>query len=168
MADLFTLTQPIIDIAQSAINSLINSLGKNCRLIYPPTPTTCSCTLNPLSQSVFGPTGGPVPASIAVDCHMCGGTGFRLERATEDIKMLCTLDPKEFVKFAGNTKLANADLQTKTYIRFWPKIKMCQEMIVQTPLMPYSNMVFKLASDVLDVGNICQGMYCVAFWSRVA
>lgn len=169
MGNIFTLTEDIKKIARDSIDDLINQLGKDCRLVYPPVMTPCgNCVYDAIGQKSSNRYlhGGPIPFSFGT-CPMCNGAGFRAENSTEIIKMLCTIEPKNWFIPVANVRIPDCDLQTKGYLSQVTKVLQCTEMIIQPQIEASLRQKFKLASAPTDVGNIIQGRYFVAMWTRI-
>lgn len=173
MAEIFEITEEIRGLARSAINDLINQLGRDCRLVYPPKVTECTTCVNNLAgkgnQTNYGiwRTGGPAPHSMNTGCPVCNGAGTITTEVTEVIKMLVSWDPKEFKIYDPEIRLPQGSILTKTFIYNLPKIKMCQEVIIEPTIEPYTHFRFKLAGEPIQPGNIVQGTFCVCFWARI-
>ncbi len=85
MAKLFTITDDIRAIGSNAIDDLIDQLGKDCRLVYPPTLVPCSdCAADPIGDKPANAwvTGGAFSPPDGTVCAMCGGSQYRAEETT--------------------------------------------------------------------------------------
>ena len=172
MAEIFEITDDIRDIARKAINDLINQLGKNVRLIYPPKFEACSCNsaTNPGSKpSAYVRHGGPVPISNMGICPLCNGTNKRQTEQSAIIKLLCTWEVKDFIEpFKGiAVRQPNSYLQSKFYMSDTPKILQAIEMIMQVDLEGYVQHRFILHGKIVDQSNIVQGRYGVCLWQQI-
>jgi hypothetical protein len=166
---IFTLTDDIREIAQNCLDDLLEELGKECRLVFPPRLTECVNCLTRLdgqSAAVYRP-GGPQPFSDGDLCPVCLGQGFTSEEVTEAVKMLVQWAPEKFwVRLPPQLQLPAGSVQTKTYITNLPKIQQARRMVLQTPAEPYTRFLFRLEGEPVDVSNIIQGRYCVSTWAR--
>lgn len=179
MAKIFTLSEDIKQIARDAIDDLIDQLGKNCRLYYPPRFVPCNnCLPETIGQlpSCRWIDGGPIYFPEGSVCPLCHGEGQRAEQLTEDVVMLLAMTPREFFlrgpseflkKVPANIEVADNIIQSKGYLRDLPKILRSREMVVQPELEAMIRWRYVLAGEPVDVGNIIQGRYFVANWRRV-
>ena len=108
MAKIFTITDDIRQIAADAIDDLIDQLGKTCRLVYPPTFSSCSCsdTIGKKGPHVWG-HGGYGPRGGNTGCSLCGGSGQIATEETEEVTLLCNWDIRTF------EKLKNTDIEIR-------------------------------------------------------
>ena len=172
MAKIFEITSDIKKIAQDAIDDLIDQMGKNCRLIYPPKFESCSCNsaTNPGSKpSTYSRHGGPVPISSMGICPLCNGTNKRQTEQSSIIKLLCTWEVKDFYEPFKNIAInqPNSYLQTKFYLSDAPKIMQSIEMVMQIDIEGYIQHRFKLNSKIIDPGNIVQNRYGICLWQQI-
>lgn len=169
MGNIFTITNDIREIAQGAIDDLINELGKTCQVVYPPKRVFCAnCVYDPIGQKSSNKykSGGSMPFSFGT-CPMCNGAGYHNESATDNITLLCAWQPQNWFILPQNIRVPAGDLQTKGFITDLPKVIACIEMIVELPVEPYIRCKFRLASQPVDPGNIIQNRYFVATWERI-
>lgn len=165
MGVIFTLDSSIKSVTAQAITDLINELGKNCRLIYPPKKIPCLCGADPVGFKPFfyGQHGGPQPPQSS-PCEFCGGSGLRLDSQTENITMLCEIMTKQYKQAAPTIQRVDGTLRCKTFMYNLPKILRCTEMVFETAIEGYMHMKFKLAGQPVDESNIIQGQFCVSLW----
>ena len=164
----FTLTQDIKNIAQAAIDDLINQLGKTCRLYYPPNKVACAnCKLDPRGNksSNIWINGGPIPFNNTV-CPMCEGKFFTFQEVTEVITLLCTWNTQPYLQMQPHIQVPDGVLMTKGFIEDMPKVMRCQYMMVETAIEPMVHYRYKLAGEPIDPGNIVQGQFFQAMWKR--
>jgi hypothetical protein len=171
MGKLFTLTDDVRLIAQNAIDDLIDQLGKDCRLIYPPDWQQCAnCIYDSIGEksSNIWITGGPIPFDAGSTCPMCGGVGRRAIEKTANIRMLVQAEPsKWWVKPPFNVQVPTGMIQTKGYMSDVPRLLQSRKMIFQTDIEGIMRMRYELVGEPIDQGNIIQGRYFVALWQRV-
>jgi len=171
MGDLFTITNDIRNIAKSAIDSMINQLGKPCRIVYPPMWQPCVNCHNigmiggkPVSRYKHG---GPLPFPNGTICPMCNSTGkYRANAATETVTLLCSWNPDNWVKNDLGLRIPGGTLGTKGYIWDMPKIRNADYIEIQV-VEGYAHWRFQLSGEPIDQGNIVQGRYFVALWERM-
>ena len=171
MAKLFTLSNDVKTIAQNAIDDLIDQLGKDCLLLYPPLPEPRNnCILDPIGNKSSNHwfNGGPMPFPNGSICPMCNGGGFHFKEMTKPIKLLIANSPSEwFVKFPHNIQVPAGTIQTKGYTTDLPDVLQTRKMVLQVSLQPMIRFTYELAGEPIDQGNIVQGRYWVAMWNRV-
>ena len=167
MGTIFTLTNDIKTIAQAAITDLINQLGKQCQLVYPPTVSVCpNCyfdSLNNKSTNIFLP-GGPTPFPDGSICPVCSGSGNLATETSTTITMLIANHPSKFFIKIPHIEVPAGAIQTKGFIADLPTVMKAQAMILQ-PTFP-NRLRYVLAGEPIDEGNIIQNQYFVATWKR--
>ena len=140
MGKIFTLTPDITKIASDAIDDLIDQLGKQCTLVYPPVWTVCTnCVFDPVGDKSANRwvSGGPIPFTDGAVCPLCDGAGKRADETTEVITMLIANQPSHyFAKLPSNIQLPSGRIQTKGYLSDWPKVIRAKEMILQKGIFP--------------------------------
>lgn len=170
MGKIFTLTDDIKQIARDAIDDLIDELGKDCTLLYPPKTVHCAnCVFDPIGKKSSGRylTGGPVFFPVGSLCPLCNGAGTRAEQVSEVVRFLCAWTPQDFyMPVPRGITVPEGRIQTKGYMTDFPKVMQCVEMIVENPLEPVLRARFKLVGEPVDRSNIIQGRYFVARWER--
>lgn len=171
MGKIFTLSNDVKAIAQQAIDDLIDQLGKDCRLIYPPRMVPCAnCVFDPVGKksSNHWLNGGPVPFPGGTACPLCDGKGLRAEEVFETVRLLVAWNPKNwFIKqMPPNLQVADGVIQTKGFLSDAPKMLQAREMIVETPIEAFRRYRFVLAGEPVDASNIIQGRYVVMSWRR--
>ena len=171
MAKLFTLSADVKKIAQDAIDDLIDQLGKDCLLQYPPLPEQCNnCVYDPIGNksSNHWTNGGPMPFPNNSICPLCNGAGLHFKEQTKAIKLLIANSPSEwFVKIPAGLQVPSGIIQTKGYITDLPDVLQSRKLIVQISLEPMVRFVYELYGEPIDQGNIVQNRYWVAIWNRI-
>ena len=171
MAKLFSLSTDVKTIAQNAIDDLIDQLGKDCLLQFPPIPEYCvNCIIDPIGNksSNHWVNGGPIPFPNASICPMCDGRGYHYKELTRPIKLLISNSPSEwFVKLPVNIQSPAGTIQTKGYVADLPDVLQCRKMIVQISLEPIIRYTYELNGEPIDQGNIVQNRYWVGIWNRI-
>jgi hypothetical protein len=170
MGKLFSLDADTKSVIQDALDDLITEFGKDCRLVYPPRMRACSnCPRVGGQPTSIWRTGEPQPFTASV-CPLCGGTGKIADEKTETIHLSLQWDPKKFWRPLAaeiNLRLPFSVCQTKGYLTDLPKLKMCDHVILQTPVEGIVRKKFKLLGEPGDPSNIIQNRYCVATWEQV-
>jgi hypothetical protein len=170
MAKIFQISNAIRRIAQDAIDDLIDQLGKDVKLVYPPTPVPCSCGQDLIGKK--GPHiwshGGPSPR--VGSCVYCGGSGQKHQEQTETIRLLCNWDSRTFDRITNpdiRMRQSGSTVQTKGYISDLPKILKCSYAIFQVAIQGIQEYRFRLVSDPTNKNNIVPNRYFIAIWERV-
>ena len=120
MAKIFTLSNDIKQIAQNAIDDLIDQLGKDCLLSYPPFPELCNnCILDPIGNksSNHWTNGGPIPFPNGGICPLCNGDGYHYKEVTKSIKLLISNSPSQwFVKMPAGIQVPAGSIKRKVML----------------------------------------------------
>lgn len=173
MGNIFTLEEATLKIVRDALDDLITEFGKNCRLVYPPKSIdcqNCSIALVGSLQVNRWKTGGPSPFPNGAPCPICNGRGKIEQEVSEILELLCTYEPKGFLRPVEgvNIRLKNATLRTKCFLTDAPKLKRCDHIIYQVDTEGIVRNKFRLASDPVDVSSIVKGRYAVAYWEQIS
>ena len=171
---LFTLTPAIKGIAANAIDTLINQLGKPCRLVYPPVmvacPQGCQVVVGAKQMTDIWRTGGSVKPGNLSTCSVCGGTGQMAQSQSETITLLCNFDVKPWktISIPDNVDFRSPGglCITKGFLTDMPKVKRCIEAVLATNVEPYVRYTYRLHGEPMDTSNIVQGRYFSAIWLR--
>lgn len=171
MANLFDLDPETLANIQDGLDSLVNVLGKKCRLVYPPKWTTCNnCILDPQNQrsSNHYRHGGPIKFPDGAACPQCNGDGKVATQVSEDVKFLCEWNPSKFFYPIPNLdiRVPFGVIQTKGFIKDWPKVERCDYLVFQVALAGLGERRYKLLGEPGDRSNIVQERYFVATWQR--
>lgn len=171
MGKLFTLSDDVKKIAQDAIDDLIDQLGKDCLLVYPPLPSACvNCVIDPIGNksSNHWTRGGPMPFPNGSICPLCDGRGYHFSEITTPIKLLISNSPSDwFVKIPANIHHPAGTIQTKGYIKDLANVLQSRKLIMQISLEPMIRYTYELGGEPIDQGNIVQNRYWVAVWHRI-
>lgn len=174
MAKIFEITSQIRQIASDAIDDLIDQLGKDVKLVYPPIASPCTCATDLVGKkgASIWQTGGPAPASWSgtTGCPLCGGSGKQYTPSSNTIKLLCNIDIKTFENIGGidvRLRQSGTIVQTKGYLSDLPKLDKCEYAIFQTTIQGIQEYRYKLISDPTDVNNIVPNRYFMALWKRI-
>jgi len=175
MGQLFSIDDEVKAIIQDGLDDLITELGKTCTLVYPPSRyESCpNCLYDPMSEKSSNRyrAGGPIEFADGSICPYCNGRGRIATETTEDVELLCELNPKKFTVPVPGLLLGNrqpdALLQTKGFIKDWPKVEKCDYLLYQKTLAGLGPRRYKLAGEPNDVSNIIQDRYFVCLWERV-
>jgi hypothetical protein len=171
MPPLFTLDQEIRDVAQQAITDLIDNLGKNCLLVYPPIWEPCvNCLYDDIGQksSNHWRGGGPLPFPNGSVCPSCNGQGLHARETIRTIKLLVSSVPGKFLGgMPLRYQIPDGVITTKGKMADLSDVLQTRKIIVQTELSLAVRMTYELYGEPVDTNNIAQGKFWVATWTRV-
>lgn len=171
MPPLFVIDQEIRDVAQQAITDLIDNLGKNCLLVYPPTWEPCvNCLYDQIGQksSNYWRNGGPLPFSNGSVCPSCNGQGLHAKEMTRSIRVLVTTVSSKFLPgMPTRYQVPDGVISTKGKIIDLPDVLQTRKIIIQNDLSPMIRLTYELYGEPVDTNNIAQGKFWTATWTRV-
>jgi len=167
MADLFTISPDIIATYVAGISALVEQLGKNCTLVYPPTKISCpNCTYDPIlkkSNNVWNGT-GPVPFSGGI-CPYCTGIGLSTQNVTKVVKGLLQWSPKDIGRYGSNVEPKDI-VKLKTYATNAQDILNATEVIVDSDLIGIANQRCKLLKGPTFIG-LQSSKFVVFYFQRI-
>lgn len=168
MGELFTITNDIRQIATAAFSDLIVELGKNCKLVYPPTFTECeNCYFDSMTGRSNGQyKGGPTPFTDGI-CPVCMGVGGYHTENSETIRLLVRKTIKPSTVEIPNVRVHNGQLQTRGYLADFPKVMRAEYMLCQLSTENLIEEKYKLLGTPTDKGNIVQNQFFIVTWERV-
>lgn len=171
MGILFDISEDIRQIAADAITDLIDQLGKDCDLIYPPIYVSCpNCIFDSIGNksSNYWRDGGPLPFPDGSMCPYCNGVGQHAQEVTKTIKVLVNSVPKEFMKnLPLNLQVPDGMIMTKGKMEDLADVLQSRKMVVQTNLSNILKLTYELRGEPIDTNNIAQGRFWSAYWWRV-
>ena len=167
MGTIFTLTQDVITIAETAFRDLFESLKKPCKVVYPPKMSPCSlCTPDATGKksSGFWKDG----TRIRGVCPQCGGNYYRAEEVSETLYFLTEIRQKDFEKFPFDIPLRDPGglLQIKGYINDLPKIMKCEYLIHDLNMQPYIEQRYKMIGEPTSPSNIVKNVFFICLFER--
>ena len=136
----FDIPSAIFDEADWVIDSFLDSLGKNCLLVYPPKASECTnCLFDIRTKKSSGvyKAGGPQSFQVGEICPTCGGEGRSLLAQEESIVLRVYWSPKDWVRLAPPFNSPNAVAQCIGYMTDLPKLERSQEIILDSDQSPY-------------------------------
>lgn len=170
MADLFTITQDIRDLAQGAIDSMINQLGKPCKLVYEPTKTPCTnCYLDTTTNMSSGHYNGTGPTPFTRGkCPVCSGVGYLPDEVEhfDVVTMTVIWKPKLYKYFAPNASVPDSLIILKGYVTDLPKVLQAQYVIPDYENQIYQSSRYVKYEAPLPQGSIVKNRYFRSFWQR--
>ncbi len=161
----------IKDFAEEAFDDILDQLGVQCKLIYPPKWEACEdCIYDPIGKksSNHYKNGGPIPFHSGA-CPMCNGAGKRQTENSDTIVMTIGWGDDKFSKDSNiNTRIPlGGNIMCRSYLTEFNKIKQCDEMMILNELSGYGHFRFKLDGEPFDPFQITNGRYCISKWKRV-
>lgn len=145
-----------------AISDVINILGKDCKLYYPPKYIECVNCVNGHWK-----TGGPMYFTMGV-CPLCGGAPPpKTVETTQTVKMTLDWNPQKYFKLFPNIDIRDPKniILSRGYIADMPKVAQADYMVI-AQMEAYKHFKFKLVGEPIDPHSIAQGQFFVAFWER--
>jgi hypothetical protein len=170
MPDLFVITDDIRNLAQGAIDSMINQLGKPCKLIYEPARTPCTnCYLDAttnLSSGQYNGT-GPIPFTRG-KCPVCGGAGYLPEEVErfDVVTMTVIWQPKAYRYFGPDVQVPDSLIILKGYVADLPKVLQAKYVIPDYQNQVYQSSRFVKWKEPHPQGSIVKNRYFRSFWQR--
>lgn len=174
------ISDQIRETARKAIDALMapqeeGGLGKRCRLHFEARKLKCpNCgwdAANKRSNNVYR-TGGPQPFPNGSLCPTCMGKGVLETPVTKTIVMLCNWNAKTWVAIP-NLDLSNVNLQvpggavqTKGMVEDLDDVLQSRRMTIETTVAALRGQQFVLEGQPGEPGNIIQGEYFMAVWTR--
>lgn len=165
----FIIPTALLDEADWVIDSFIDSLGKNCKLIYPPKDSECiNCIFDIDSQRSSGmyKAGGPTSFASHTICPVCGGEGRSILPQTADIKLRVYWSPKDWVRLPVPANTPNAVAQVIGYLTDLPKLEMATEILLESDNDSYHAWKVQRMGQAIPHGF--QRRYFIQFMERIS
>lgn len=153
------IPQEVFDTYKVYADALINELGVNCKLLYPPrivqAPNTQLNMIGGKSNNRFS-TGGPMSSNLP-GSEFTGGTGVQQEELSEIIKLRVYNDAsnsrifRDFIQRA-NVQVADGSILIIGFIYDFPKIQRANKIIVNSDLQNYTTWEYEKATQPLPWG----------------
>ncbi len=171
MGKLFEIDSDSLQAAQDGFDDILDSLGKQCKLVYPSKFIECvNCIYDPIGKKSSNRwrTGGPMPFHAGA-CSMCQGAGKSATENSENVIMTINWLPGKNISTGPNIRVAiGYPIETRGYMTDLAKVRSCEEMIILGGNADiYSHYKFKLDGEPTDVFQAISGRYFVATWKRV-
>jgi hypothetical protein len=162
MATLISLPTNVKSQIVIAISNIIDVLGKECVIYYPPKLISCTnCT----STGIWK-TGGPMPFNFGV-CPLCGGQNVKTQEASESVTMSLDWKPQRYFYLFPDLNIRNPKnvILSRGRIADLTKVAQCNHMKVNG-IDAYKHFNFKLIGEPIDPHNLAQGEFFLALWER--
>ena len=167
-SDSIQITDTLIGVYQSSIDSLINQIGKNIILEFDPILTPCpNClydTARKRSTGVYK-TSGPRPFGRGRKCPYCKGKGLLETAVTKCIKALIQWDNNEEEEedFDIAVSQKNGSLMLKTFLTDVDDIARAKTAIVNGDILDRIKLRVKRIRGPYPIG-LKEDRYCISFW----
>ena len=156
----------LIKIYQDRIDALINQLGKNILMEFPPVVAECpNCyadNMNKRSTGVYKP-GGPTSFPRGQRCPTCNGEGALYTKETKCIKALLKWNPKDAETFGISIQDSRGIVRIKTYLTELDDLKRAATILVNYDIAGQVELRTKLLKGPIPVG-LREDRYCISFW----
>ncbi len=165
----FSINTNVVATYNDVADALINDLGVDCTLLYPPLRAECpNCYSRTIgigsSANVYRP-GGPIFFQQGRPCPLCNGKGFKLTENTEVVRMRVYWRKKDWVDIGFQVDIPGNVMQTIFFLSDLPKIMKAQQIIPNRNLQGFITARFDRASQPFPHGFL-QDRYAIIFWNR--
>jgi hypothetical protein len=169
MGRIFTLTPQIRQIAQDCLDDLIDQLGKDCRLEWPPQPSPCpNCISDPAAGVSLGipQPGAQYPFPDGAVCPVCGGTGSVPLVHSRTIRLLLQWGPGPWSRGVAPSeyKVPYGAVLAKGRLTDLPDVLQSRRLVAQLSVEPLVRYAFELDGMPIDTSNIVQNRYFSSLW----
>ena len=170
MGIIFTLTSDILSPTQQLFDDIINEMGRDCKIYYPPNviAATQTTVLKPVGQASQNSvlTGGSNPFPSESISAVEGGQGQESE-TFDTVKLLLHYNPSHFGQMKlDQTRLDKGLVKTGGFLVDLPKILQCAYLMDNT-MDGYGHFKYRLCEKPISNNNIVQGRYFEALWERI-
>lgn len=144
-------------------DAMINELGVNCKLVYPPVLEDCdNCVYDPIGDKSSGryKSGGPRPFYGGA-CPVCKGAGTKEIEDTETVKFRFYNQgsrggavglPSDFLKIGEAIRTAEGAGFLIGFIYDLPKLEQANEIIINSDQENYKKWVYTKATEAVPYG----------------
>jgi hypothetical protein len=160
------ITDELIGIYQSRIDSLINQLGKSVLLEYTPIRETCpNCTYDVQRQRSTGIyiPGGPRPFARGRKCPYCKGRGSLETPVQKCIRCLIKWNPTDAEDYGISISGRKDIVRFKTYLYNFDDLVRAKHAISNYDIASTSKLRVKMITEPVLVG-LRESRYCISFW----
>ena len=164
----YSISNDLITDFQTAVGDLIDQLGKDCKLFYPPKTVSCSnCAFDSIGRKSANRYlhGGPIPFPDGAMCPMCNGAGLHAKEISDTITLLLYWSPKEWVDIGIQVAVPDGVVQTKGRIADLPKIKRANYILLHSDMEGYQHYRYQLMGEPVPQG-LKQTKFFIAMWKR--
>lgn len=168
MSNPFSVSSSLITLYNQGISTLIETLGKDCTLVYPAKVIPCpNCIYDPIGKKSANryKTGGPTPFPNGSICPMCGGQGNSTEGASEVVTLVTQWAPKNFRSYKIDVDDPYALVRTYGYASLFPKIQKAESIIIDSNQVGYVKYNCKRVKEPILFGMQTSN-FVECFWER--
>lgn len=170
-----SIPQKVFDKYKEFADCMINDLGVNCKLIYPPVYEDCdNCVFDVIGQKSSGryKNGGPAPFNFG-HCPICKGEGVKAVEDTEIIKLrfyqLSNREigvPTGMRQIADSIRTAGGTAFVVGFIYDLPKFDSANKILINSDMSNYKDWLYQKATEPVFYG-LDKQRYFVAGVDRV-
>jgi len=160
------ISNDLIEIYQSRIDSLINQLGKNVLLEFNPIIQPCTnCEFDIISGKSKGiyKSGGPIPFTKGQKCPYCKGIGFLEQPVYKCIKCLIQWNPKDAENYGISIDDPASIVRLKGFLTDGDDMVRARAAITNYDIQDVIKLKVKLIKGPIIVG-LRQSRYIITFW----
>ena len=160
------ISDALINVYRGAIDSMINQLGKNLFINFPPIVEPCvNCFFDSVrrrSTGIYIP-GGPRPFKRGRQCPWCKGRGFEETPNTKCIFGLIKWDPKEILNYGIDVSDYSGVVRVNTFLTEAVDIIKARTAVIDYDQKEPLRLRTKLLKGPVPVG-LREDRYCVRCW----
>lgn len=150
-------------------DSLIDSIGTNCKLVYPPIDSQCpNCVWSVednRSANIYK-IGGPISFQDFTICPYCGGEGRLTKSDTETVKLRVYFNPKDWQNIGMSIVSPQGHAQIIGYLTDLPKLEKAKEVILNSDIDQVKDLRCIVVGEPQPWG-FKRNRYFIAFVKRV-
>lgn len=165
----FSIPSDVLDKHEWVSDFFIDSLGKDCTLVYPPKVSRCpNCYIDPRTGRSNNryKAGGPRSFPNGTICPWCGGAGKSQKEATENVKLRIYWSPKEWKDLGVDIDSSDGMAQVIGYMTDLPKIEKAQYIILNKEVQGYTRFSCQRFGEATPWG-FRQNRYFIQFVKRI-
>lgn len=150
-----SIPDSVFDAYQEGVDWMIDNLGVNAKVVYPPIKEECpNCYMTSLpgvgATNIYKP-GGPY-SFVGGICPLCNGEGFKEIETSEIIKIRTYFDKKSWNKVVPTIGIHNGDALLIGYLSDMPKLQNMSHIHLASDISGYSQKSYVLSTDIMPWG----------------
>jgi hypothetical protein len=165
----FDLSSALLDEHEWLTDSIIDDLGINCKIVYPPKDSECpNCIFDRdsnRSSSIYK-NGGPISFDNFSVCPVCGGEGRLYTEQTEAVKLRVYWNRRDWVKTETTIVSPDGFVQIIGYMSDLIKLRKAKELILNSDLQDIQELKYSLTGELQPWG-FRHNRYFVGYLQRV-
>lgn len=164
------ISDALINVYRGAIDSMINQLGKNLFINFPPIVEPCvNCFFDSVRRRSTGIyiSGGPRPFKRGRQCPWCKGRGFQETQSKKCIKALTQWNPKDMRNYGIDLSADKDVVRIKTLAIYSDDLVRAQTIVPNHDIANIINLECSLLKGPILIG-LRSSRYCVSFWRRTS